>query len=66
MAPHVQRMVDEQFELNARMNKLDDFMGSDDRFDVMDPVDQLLMKQQLRNMRAYLATLMSRISRASK
>jgi len=66
MNPYVERMKTEQEELVERMGKLDDFMSNNPLFDDMDPIDQRLMQQQLREMIAYLLTLTKRIKRAAE
>lgn len=62
--PHVQRMIDEQAQLQDRRDKLDAFMLGD-LFRSLGDEDQRLLHEQLRHMSAYLAVLNTRVNRAT-
>lgn len=64
MAPHVKRMVEEQFELEERLGKLRAFCTTS-VFAALAPIDQELMQAQYDAMNEYANILARRIVRAT-
>ncbi len=63
LAPHQQRMIDEEKDLSERYSKLRDFIASNPIFQSMSPEDQDLQRQQQDGMEIYLRALRARIQR---
>lgn len=60
MDAFMERLINEREELDAKMNKLDDFIGSD-KFKAIDQVQQSLLKLQSSAMETYYRCLDERI-----
>lgn len=56
-----ERMVNEYKELNDKVEKLDNFIYSNQLFDKLDKKEKFLQIQQLTGMRVYLTSLISRL-----
>lgn len=61
MAPHQQRVVDEQKELIDKINKLGKFIVTSDLFYDLDLSEQLRLRHQLRVMEEYSDILTERM-----
>lgn len=66
MEDHVKRMFDEEWELRAKYEALDSFIGDIVRFRKLPYIDQSLMHGQLRAMGQYLNVLDARLQRAGE
>ena len=64
MAPHVERMVNEQKELSERTEKLGAFISKNPIFGTLSEEEQYDMHLQLQAMSMYNAVLSNRIKRA--
>ena len=62
LQPHQERVITERDELNERMSKLKDFIGSKDFF-TLDFIERSSLEQQLRIMGWYRDVLNQRIRR---
>lgn len=62
LQPHQQRVIDEQKELQARLEKLDVFIDGE-VFKTLDTIDQRLLNNQREHMANYNETLFERIER---
>ena len=58
-----QRVIEERDELDAKHDKLVDFIENNPQFGLLEEADQDLLTQQEAYMEAYVATLNSRIER---
>lgn len=65
MAPHVERMVNEQKELCEKIEKLGAFISENPIFDTLAEEEQYDMHLQLQAMSMYNDVLMNRIKRAT-
>ena len=65
MAPHVERMVNEQKELCEKIEKLGAFISENPIFGTLAEEEQYDMHLQLQAMSMYNAVLMNRIKRAT-
>ena len=65
MAPHVERMLNEQKELCEKVEKLGAFISGNEIFGTLPEAEQYDMKLQLSAMSMYSAILQSRIDRAT-
>jgi hypothetical protein len=62
MQPHQQRVVDEKAELDAKAEKLSDFIGNSDIFPTLDTAEQERLKEQNDVMWQYSEILGARIA----
>lgn len=62
MQAHEQRVVDEQSELEGKLQKLNEFTKTS-TFDLLDSEDRTLLRMQLEVMRTYSSILGLRIAR---
>ncbi len=62
MAPHQQRVVDEQLELAGRIEKLNAFIGGSAIFQAQGGAEQQRLRRQLNAMEQYDAVLLERIA----
>lgn len=61
MSDFKERMTEEQMQLDEKINKLENFILSND-FRMLDPIQQSLLKVQLMSMRTYSQCLIERVS----
>lgn len=61
MQPHQQRVVDEAYELEKKLRKLDSFIGTE-LYNALSDMEQRLLSMQFSTMQAYHAILKARIS----
>lgn len=64
MAPHVERMLNEQKELCEKTEKLAKFISENPIFETLSAEEQYVMHLQLQAMSMYSAVLQHRIDRA--
>lgn len=62
MKEYQQRVIKEKLELEAKVNKLNDFIGHDPAFDKVDPAEQERLKEQNDIMWQYIEVLERRIA----
>lgn len=62
MQEYQQRVIDEKTELEAKVNKLNDFIGHNPAFDKIDPAEQERIKEQNDIMWQYVEVLERRIA----
>lgn len=61
MPEHQERVLDEMFELNKKITKLDFFIENSDIFKKLDEDEQVRLIQQVRAMEYYFSILIERI-----
>ena len=66
MKPHEERMVTEIRELSERINKLEDFIYTNQAYLTLVHADKFLLREQLKAMLDYKYFLGKRISRIGK
>lgn len=62
LQPHQQRVVDEQIELNGKIDKLTVFLDKDNLRDMIDVAEEQRLEFQLSTMRTYSLILGARIN----
>ena len=62
MEGYQQRVIDEKTDIEAKVNKLNDFIGYNPAFDKIDPAEQERMKEQNDIMWQYVEVLGRRIA----